>query len=330
MMKKICPVCDLPVSAFNYCPRCRRMVRRPLHWDADYYLNEASPVHREEMRRAAARPVIGKGIPKVQPAAGDNNQAETARKMRRSSVGVTAAVMIIAAALNVAQPVFKAVVSNRNIFSKTYETAYPFDDYGDYSDFGYLDFDETEVREAGEPCTQNFHFPIDGELIADHMGQYIKSTDFGYTLDSEETYSDNYGVDDESGYRTYFETTKSFYLTGNISDETDSEDDFYEYLDLNYDTGTGQLHYYASYLKDSQASLEYLKKFLFLAEEQAGISSEESCVSSVMEQAETGVLKEEGAYILEGLFDISVYREEGAVAVSVSYNDPRPAADQEV
>lgn len=323
MMKKICPVCDLPISTFNYCPRCRRMVRHPLAWDTDYYLNEASPVRREEMRRTAASPPSS-------PARGDKDQAETARKMRRSSVGVTAAVMIIAALLNVAQPIFKAIVSNRNIFSKTYETAYPFDDYGDYSDSGYLEFDETEVREAGESCTQNSHFPVDGELIADYMGQYIRSTDFGYTLDSEETYSDNYGFDDESGYRTYFETTKSFYLTGNILEETDLQDDFYEYLDLNYDTGTGALHYYASYLKDSQASLEYLKEFLFLAEEQAGISPEESSIPAIMEQAEGGALEEEGIYILEGLFDISIYQDEGAAVISASYNDPQPAADQEV
>lgn len=42
-MKKICPICDLPVNEMNYCPRCRRMVRQPVLWQADYYLNERRP-----------------------------------------------------------------------------------------------------------------------------------------------------------------------------------------------------------------------------------------------------------------------------------------------
>ena len=40
MIKKMCPVCDLPVNAGNYCPRCRRVIRNPYTQNVDYYLNE--------------------------------------------------------------------------------------------------------------------------------------------------------------------------------------------------------------------------------------------------------------------------------------------------
>ncbi|EFC96361.1 hypothetical protein CLOSTHATH_05450, partial [Hungatella hathewayi DSM 13479] len=48
MIKKMCPVCDLPVNAGNYCPRCRRVIRKPYTQNVDYYLNERHPVHEAE------------------------------------------------------------------------------------------------------------------------------------------------------------------------------------------------------------------------------------------------------------------------------------------
>lgn len=43
MTRKICPICDLPLGAFQYCPRCRRIVRHPYIVNADYYLNTSHP-----------------------------------------------------------------------------------------------------------------------------------------------------------------------------------------------------------------------------------------------------------------------------------------------
>ena len=48
MIKKMCPVCDLPVNAGNYCPRCRRVIRNPYTQNVDYYLNERHPEHETE------------------------------------------------------------------------------------------------------------------------------------------------------------------------------------------------------------------------------------------------------------------------------------------
>jgi hypothetical protein len=54
MMKKICPVCDLPVNETNYCPRCRKIVRQPVLWNADYYLNERRPDYNSHNTHKAA------------------------------------------------------------------------------------------------------------------------------------------------------------------------------------------------------------------------------------------------------------------------------------
>ncbi len=42
MLQKICPICDGKLKG-NYCPFCRKIVRRPLVWEVGYYLNERRP-----------------------------------------------------------------------------------------------------------------------------------------------------------------------------------------------------------------------------------------------------------------------------------------------
>ena len=43
MIYKICPVCDHKLNSMNYCSNCRRLVRKPLTINVDYYLNERHP-----------------------------------------------------------------------------------------------------------------------------------------------------------------------------------------------------------------------------------------------------------------------------------------------
>lgn len=354
MKKKICPVCDLPVNKYNYCTRCKRKVRRPVMWDADYYLNERPPaLPRNEINQQGSyeplhqTPVLpenqGKhrpvGLPasvgpvrSSGPAAGTARPQTAKKKGFASAAGIAALAMFVV--LNVLPPAFRAIFIDHAI-SGINETVSPYDDSG------YREFDEEEVSEAGERCNGNSHFPVDGRELAASMRQYVVDSAHGYWVDGEDTYSDNYGFEDETGLTTYYETTKSIYLEEEAPGEemsgesalgeSASEEDYaYQYVDVNYDTATGELHYYASSLKNNQASLDYLEEFLKLTEGMIGISGEDSSISQIMEQAGTGILQEEGAYILEGLFDISIYRNEDEVTVFVYFNDPQLAEDQEV
>lgn len=345
MMKKICPICDLPVNKYNYCTHCRRRVRHPVMWNADFYLNERPPVlpgnERSQQRSSEPlhqTPVLPENQEKRRPVAAGPAGSQTVKKKGfASAAGIAALAMFVV--LNVLPPAFRAVFINHAI-SGINETA------SSYDDSGYREFDEEEVSEAGERCNGNSHFPADGREIADSLRQYVIDSDHGYGVDVEDTYSDNYGFEDETGLTTYYETTKSIYLEEEASreelsgedvfgeagsEEAASEEDYtYQYVDVNYDTATGEIHYYSSSLKNNQASLDYLEEFLKLTEGMLGISGEESSVSQIMEQAQTGILQEEGAYILEGLFDISIYRNEDEVTVFVYYNDPQLAEDQEV
>lgn len=48
MLKKICPVCDLPIGATGYCPRCKRVIKKPYLREVNYYLNETHPANELE------------------------------------------------------------------------------------------------------------------------------------------------------------------------------------------------------------------------------------------------------------------------------------------
>lgn len=43
MQKKICPICERPLTGSGYCKLCRKLVFKPLIREVDYYLNETRP-----------------------------------------------------------------------------------------------------------------------------------------------------------------------------------------------------------------------------------------------------------------------------------------------
>lgn len=333
MMKKICPICDMPVDKHNYCSRCRRIIRNPVMWNSDYYLNERPPALPKDTENYQPFPEPSHQIPHqpgTLPSLGEivrsSGRPHSGKKGVPSAAGIVAVVMVLV--LNVVVPAFRGVFKNYSIPSISETTA-------SYDDSGYIEYDEADVIGAGKRCSGNSHFPVDGREIADSVRQYVTDSPHGYLMDEEDTYSDNYGFENENGLTTYYETTKGIYLKKTAgekaSEEAASGDDSpYQYVDFNYDTATGELHYYASSLKNDQATLDYLEKFLTVTESVVEISEEESSVSAIMDQAGAGILRQDGAYILEGLFDISIYRNEDEVTVFVYYNDPQLTEDQEV
>nr|WP_314460260.1 hypothetical protein [uncultured Clostridium sp.] len=311
MVKKICPVCDLPVNEVNYCPRCRRVVKKPVNWEMNYLLNEkrnqpALPVSQPQ----AGRPYVN------QPAA---NPSMTGK--RPSNILLFALIMVFVIVI-MGVAIFSFAVGS--IFSENnYETAVGYDDYG------YRDLDEAEVIAAEERCSGFDHFEADGRGIADSMVQFLEKGDYGYQISSKETYSDNYEMNEDSGPVTFYETVESVYLEPKTAPEESSGEEEYEYVDINYDTATGELHQYVSYLGDPEASLSYLEQFLMFTEAACGIQTEQSSIPAIMEQAQSRLNQQEGAYILEGIFDINLYIYEDRIQIYVSYNNPEAVKNQE-
>lgn len=298
MMKKICPVCDLPVNEANYCSRCKRVVRKPIIWEVNYFLNE-----------------------KGSKSASSGKRVETGKKRTNYLPVILILVFLF---FTLGSSVIGYTIATVSV-NDNYEAAAGFDDYG------YRDLEEEEVIIKGEPCNGYEHFTVDGSMVSDSMKQFIETQDYGYRVDFDEQYSDNYELLEDSDPVSYYETVDSFYLEPiNAEEEDFSEDDYYEYLDINYDTATGELHGYETYLENSLASMMYMEQFLTIVEDATGISGEQSSVDAIMNQAASSLEQETGAYILEGIFDVHVYLSDGMIRINISCNNPETVENQEI
>lgn len=311
MMRKICPVCDLPVNEINYCPRCRHVVKKPVNWEVNYILNEK----RNQTPLPASQPLVG-SMPVNQPAA---NSSMPGKGKSNVLLFLVIAVFVI---FTLASVMISCAV-NATSLENSYETAVGYDDYG------YRDLDEADVAAAGEHCSGFDHFDTDGREVSKSMTRFLEKEDYSYRISSQETYGDNYEMNQDGGPLTFYETVESVYLKSKAADSANPDEEEYEYVDINYDTATGELHRYVSYLKDPDATLAYLEQFLLYTEAGCQIAAEQSSVASIMEQAQARLNQQEGAYILEGIFDVNLYIYEDRIQVYVSYNNPETVKNQE-
>lgn len=404
MMKKMCPVCDLPVNAGNYCPRCRRVIRNPYTQNVDYYLNERHPEHETEcgfhnpyleadhhgesgnpaspaygssagrpaqgrasqqgqtrtseqagtpgqvLQQGGSRP-MGTGVRGTSAGAGHpggtgsingsyRNPAAGSGAYRTASGGYgagsrptgtgsmkpegkksnTGKTMLIIAAVGLVTIAMVAFINLEGYLSDFLKGAAETTEAYNYdyeSDFTRLN--DEDVVEAGEPCMAYYHFPADGTYVSEQLLAAVDSSDFGYKLDTDELYTNNYLYDDTS----YFESIRSLYLEDNLGETRDDEYTD-QYIDVNYDTATKELHDYATRLYSDEASLAFLERFLTATEESSGIAAEDRKADKIMEEARDIVKQGQSSYIYEGLFAIEIYRYEGeeALYVYASYNDP--------
>lgn len=236
---------------------------------------------------------------------------------KKSNAGKTVLIMAAVGLVTIAMVAFTNLEGYLSDYLKGAAETTEAYNYDYESDFTRLN--DEDVIEAGEPCMAYYHFPADGVYVSEQLLAAVESSDFGYKLDSDELYTDNYLYDDTS----YFESIRSLYLEDNLSETRDDEYTD-QYIDVNYDTATNELHEYAIRFYSSEASLTFLERFLTATEESSGIAAEDRKADEIMEEARDIVKQEQSSYIYEGLFVIEIYRYEGdeALYVYASYNDP--------
>jgi hypothetical protein len=197
-----------------------------------------------------------------------------------------------------------------------YETAAPFDDSG------FRDLVEADVKAAGNPCNGYDHFPVAGKEIHDSLGQYIEANNYGYLLRPQDVYSDNYEMGTESEFVSYYETTVGYYLEDEVTSKLSPQDEgyIYQYVEINYDTGSGEMHDYMSNLTNEEVSLNYLEQFLKLTETAADVPAENSSIPVIMEQVRGGLSRGEEVIFTDGIFSLYVSREDDSIQTTVSYN----------
>ena len=397
MVKKICPICDLPVNATGYCPRCKRIVKHPYLQNADYYLNESHPPNEMECEfhnpyleadhhaertgyagstgstgrtgsagsagrtgsagsagrtgsagntipqafgspsaRTAGRtgtgtdtgaasqtykrnPAGSSSGPYRMPTGGYTNRTAGSENGRKGADKTTR--NVLAVLLICVISIFTvALVTIGNFVARQVKFG-PTDSAIEEYESEYKEFTDEEVIAAGEPCLGYSHFPFDASSLVEPMWEAVNTSGYGYVVNREEDFTDNYAFDEES---TYFENIHNLYLDDEISAGLDEMDDayFYQYISINYDTVTGQLHSYYSNLRSKEATVDFLEQFLTMAEAAAGVPKEECQTQAIMEEARNNIINNQNNYIYRGLFVVEIYQSEDSVYVSIYYNTP--------
>ncbi|HIX16534.1 MAG TPA: hypothetical protein H9740_12570 [Candidatus Hungatella pullicola] len=347
-MKKICPICDMSLSAGSYCPRCKKIIKNPYLINSDFYLNESRPYgkaadaenqaasRRERSEKpkstkteeksgslpAAAKPAKTKAQKDTLKREIQQNPVKTSEHNSNSTRGIKTAVIIILAAVVVcivagAYCVWQVYdLQGYGIPEYDFQSEETWDDsYDEYQqDYEVTEYSEEEVVLLGEACTGYDHFPVDGSLLGEQLMAFAQERN--YKACWEETYSDNYSIKDDYGEYSYFDTWKTIYL------QRQDQPGYEDYLYLGYDTATGQLHYYQSIMDSSSDSLGFLEVFLLAAEEQGGIQGGSSQTESIMTEISRLLETETESYVSAGMFHISVYTDDEETSVYVSYREP--------
>lgn len=444
MQKKICPVCDLPIKASGYCPRCKRIIKNPYLREIDYYLNETHPSNELECEfhnpyleadhhgenqgtqsyrgsydKSGTKPAnqssggrsiaqnagrqagstgnsgagnngagnggaglngragmagsagaaggtgtAGRGSyagasagnsaegygPGGQNAGGTGNQVyrrspaaggQTAGTYRTSPTGGytgsagtsgnnsgngNSAKIVMTVLFASVAAIFLITIIGVGGYTGTgtKESEEYTEAYSDYGYDNYQELTDEDVIAAGVPCSGYTHFPGDSSGMVDSLWEVVKNSSYGYTVNSEDSYTDNY-VYDES--YSYYENDHTLYLddvlTADMSE--DDEDYYYQYVDLNLDTATGQLHEYISNLVSRAASVEFLGHVLRLAEENSGVPAQESQVEAIIAEVTDSVNSGQNNYIYQGIFIVELFQNGDSLYISVNYNSPEEA-----
>ena len=116
---------------------------------------------------------------------------------------------------------------------------------------------------------------------------------------------------------TYYSTSHTIYVAG---DGMTIRDDLSQWVEMDSDTATGELHSYSSQLADNTKSLMIMTEFVKGIESNYGIKTGESCIPEITRDMPAG-LDSSGIYFYESdLFYISAETYSDGLYLQVSCN----------
>lgn len=289
MIKHICPVCDQIMSSSHYCSTCRKVVKNPWIRDVSYFLNERHPeseencsyhngaeldtskdnvwdlitakqnIQKRMAERAAQREQGGQAVWSLPGMLTDRKKKEyqpqpnvprkeQSEKKKLPPAKLLFIIFIIFMAFEILTAVIALIGSGVTSLLGLAGMGQPDIELGEYlegiTDEGEIEtLAEADVVAAGKACTSYNHFSVKGADLQDEIEMLLKK--HGYTIEnqSSSTYNERYDEDE-----TFFERK----ITYDLRDVEDA--DTYQYLEINSDTATGDLHEISMFLADLKKS----------------------------------------------------------------------------
>lgn len=309
MIRKICPICDQTMKSAHYCRNCRTWIRTPIVRDVDYYLNERHPSWEagcsyHTMPEQPSRPAAASAQPNSTGAApAQSNRPPVLPTTRRPSSqktagkslpGLEAAVIVVLIILfkvytQVGAPLIEqaAKLIQGNKAPDAYDV-----DLGSYMDLDdYQELTDEEVRAAGVVCNSADHFPVSGEALVSALVRLLEQQ--GLEICGTNTYSYNELYDDGT---TWYDTWTSI-------DLQDGEMGTYQYVEVDYDTATGELHQVSLSLEDGPVLVNTAAEVVTFIGEHGGPAGVTQYTDQLREELAAAMQQEEGYQLdCEGLY----------------------------
>lgn len=294
MLQRICPVCDQKMKFAHYCTNCRSWVSHPWLREVDYYLNERHPAgetgctyHQPETpdrsqpsSRPASRtgnaqgktagsqkrtPARSTGTFDTAPAktAGAYGSAptESARPFSKpigktKDPKVVLLILILIAVIRMLADLGASLVSTVSQKVQVQEYDIDLGLYGtEEYEYSYEELSDEEARAAGKSCNGSAHFGIQGKDVEQAVKKALEACGCG--LAGIERYSSN-GRDSDG--TTWYDSYTVLMVREQVSDTQ-------PYIEIGYDTVTGELHSVYVNLEKREDVLSVLEAFLRLMAE---------------------------------------------------------------
>lgn len=329
MVRKICPICDQVMKGSHYCRNCRSWVKHPYVREVNYYLNERHPSKetgcvyhdiypaggrdasairekRPSVPQTAKRPsepggsggtagwvFQGQGPEGMTDGQGGyggqtgNGQSKNGQsKSSQGVIWVAAAIVLMVIAGSFLKMGINAIGKGMR-YQSFGDPFFDFEEEADLSqsEWGYQELTDEEALATGVRCTGDEHFDISGKETEERIRRFLE--DQGFMIESSEEYSYNsqYGDDEGNAVRTYFSTYKQLNLeTG----------DAYEYVEVDYDTVTGELHSVYLVIEDKEKLVKILEGIIEILGEECDLPWRDWAED--VRNRLAGSIEEEGGY----------------------------------
>ncbi len=139
-----------------------------------------------------------------------------------------------------------------------------YDDFWENSDYNELT--DEEALATGVRCSGDEHFDISGEEMEKLICRFLEEQGFRIEDVEEYSYNSQYCDDRGNAVRTYFSTYTALYLEG---------EDAYEYVELDCDTVTGELHGVHLVMEDEEKLVKILEGIIEILGEECDLPWED-------------------------------------------------------
>jgi len=270
------------------------------------------PAQRAGGSRQQTAPQYGTGTSASRRAEA-GGQLEQSLKRQRSGTRTVAALILIFCAISMVGGIVSQL--SKPSFSFKEEPEYDVD-LGDYEGEDWDWYEENdpsltdeEAIALGEACTDSGHFSFSGEDLVVPVRDILINC--GYQVDGS----------DPSSINELYADGSSWYETWVTLDLPYSDNSVYQYVEINYDTVTKELHSIHVSMEDPEEASDVIGMIMLYLEDQKLVQTTGNCAFVLMDEMAASLIENEEFTLRDGDVTVSGYQWADAWEISIYPSD---------